>query len=112
VPRRPARRHRRGEASVRPSGGLAAGVRLVFGTPALRTPMLLGWIAAFYNAPEGIAAPFARVLGGGAAGDRACCWPRPRAGYTVGALAYSRLLDSAHRARLHAARWPWPAARC
>jgi MFS family permease len=46
---------------------IAAGARLVFRTPGLRTPMLLGWLAAFYNAPEGVAAPLAGSLGGGTA---------------------------------------------
>ena len=31
--------------------GLFAGARLVFARPALRTPMLFGWLAAFYDAP-------------------------------------------------------------
>jgi MFS family permease len=48
-----------------PSAGLAAGLRLVFGSPALLFPMLLGWLAAFYNIPEGVAAPLAHSLGGG-----------------------------------------------
>jgi MFS family permease len=78
--------------------GLGAGTRLVFGNPALRAPMLLGWTAALYNAPEGIAAPFARTLGGGAVttGLLLAC---PAAGYTVGALAFSRL-GAENRARL------------
>ena len=38
-----------------------AGARLVLARPALRTPMLFGLLAAFYNAPEGVAAPLARV---------------------------------------------------
>jgi MFS family permease len=61
--------------TIRPPGGLAteqahsaaglsAGLRLVFGTPALLFPMLLGWLAAFYNIPEGVAAPLAHSLGG------------------------------------------------
>ena len=49
-----------------PFGQLAEGVRLVFGDPALRTLMALGWLAAFYEVPEGIAAPYAGHLGGGA----------------------------------------------
>jgi MFS family permease len=44
---------------------LAAGTRLVFGDKALRTLMLLGWLAAFYEIPEGLAAPYAGKLGGG-----------------------------------------------
>jgi MFS family permease len=81
--------------------GLGAGTRLVFASPALRTPMLFGWLAAFYNAPEGIAAPFARSLGGGAVttGLLLAC---PAAGYTVGALSFSRLLTERRRARLMA----------
>jgi MFS family permease len=49
-----------------PLGQLAGGVRLVFGDPALRTLMLLGWMAAFYEVPEGIAVPYAGSLKGGA----------------------------------------------
>jgi MFS family permease len=44
---------------------LADGARLVFGDKALRTLMLIGWLSAFYNIPEGIAAPYAGKLGGG-----------------------------------------------
>jgi Major Facilitator Superfamily len=50
----------------RPLGQLAEGVRLVFGDPALRTLMALGWLAAFYEVPEGLAVPYAGRLGGGA----------------------------------------------
>ncbi len=45
---------------------LGAGFRLVFGDPALRTLICLGWLAAFYELPEGLAAPYAAKLGGGA----------------------------------------------
>ncbi len=31
---------------------IVAGARLVFGDPALRTPMMLGWLACFYAVPE------------------------------------------------------------
>jgi len=37
----------------------------VFGDPALRTLVLLGWLVVFYTVPEGIAAPYAARLGGG-----------------------------------------------
>jgi MFS family permease len=47
-------------------GQLAEGVRLVFGDPALRTLVAIGWLAAFYEVPEGLAAPYAGRLGGGA----------------------------------------------
>src|SRR4029077_5228763 len=47
------------------SGGMTAGVRMAFGRPALRTPMLLGCLAACSVAPEGIAAPLAHSVGAG-----------------------------------------------
>jgi len=48
-----------------PLVNLVQGTRLVFGDKALRTLMLLGWLAAFYELPAGIAAPYASKLGGG-----------------------------------------------
>jgi MFS family permease len=50
------------------SGALAqlgAGVRVVFRDRALLTLVMLGWLAALYEFPEGIAAPYADRLGGG-----------------------------------------------
>jgi MFS family permease len=44
---------------------LGAGVRVVFGDSALRTLVMLGWLAAFYEIPSGIAVPYAGRLGGG-----------------------------------------------
>ena len=55
-----------GDGGPSPVGQLADGIRLVFGDPALRTLMGLGWLAAFYEVPEGLAAPYAGSLGGGA----------------------------------------------
>jgi len=59
-------------AAARPGAGpgsplsrAAAGLRLVFGDPALRTLVLLGWLVVFYTIPQGIAAPYAARLGGG-----------------------------------------------
>jgi MFS family permease len=53
---------------VRPNGSqlLWRGTRLVFGDKTLRTLMLIGWLAAFYEIPEGIAAPYAAAVRGGA----------------------------------------------
>jgi hypothetical protein len=48
-----------------PLARAAAGLRLVFGDPALRTLVLLGWLVVFYTIPQGIAAPYAARLGGG-----------------------------------------------
>ena len=61
-----AARETEAEADAESGGGLLAGLRLVFTSPALRIPMLLGWLAAFYNIPEGVSAPLAAALGGGA----------------------------------------------
>ena len=80
------------------SSGALAGLRLVFADPRLRTPMLLGWLAAFYNVPEGVAAPLGQALGGGdiavglilAAGAL---------GASFGAVLFSRLVDPARRLR-------------
>jgi hypothetical protein len=57
-----------GEDGSQPSplGQLTDGIRLVFCDPALRTLVGLGWLAAFYEVPEGIAVPYAGRLGGGA----------------------------------------------
>jgi len=49
-----------------PLAQLAGGIRLVFGDPALRTLIGLAWLAAFYEVPEGLAAPYAGSLRGGA----------------------------------------------
>lgn len=46
---------------------LVGGVKVVFGDQALRTLMLAGWLAAFYQIPQGVAAPYAARLGGGPA---------------------------------------------
>jgi len=40
------------------------GARTVFGHKELRTLLLFGWLAGFYVVPEGLAAPYARGLGG------------------------------------------------
>lgn len=55
-------------SSNRPNGLslLISGTRLVFSDKALRTLMLIGWLAAFYEIPSGIAAPYTAALRGGA----------------------------------------------
>jgi predicted MFS family arabinose efflux permease len=78
--------------------GILAGARLVFASPALCLPMLFGWLAAFYDAPEGVVTPFARALGGGAAAVGALL-AAPALGQTVGALAFSRFVAPATRLR-------------
>ena len=78
--------------------GLVAGVRLVFGRPALRDPMLFGWLCAFYNAPEGIAVPLARSLGGGSLTVGLILAAEPF-GAMLGSLAFSRLVAPPRRMR-------------
>jgi Na+/melibiose symporter-like transporter len=53
-------------SSPNPVVQLVEGVRLVFGDRALRTLMFLGWLAAFYEVPAGIIAPYTSRLGEGA----------------------------------------------
>jgi predicted MFS family arabinose efflux permease len=78
--------------------GVIAGIRLVFAHPALRTPMLFGWLAAFYNAPEGVVTPLARALGGGAAAVGVILAAQAL-GQTAGALVFSRFVAPAVRLR-------------
>jgi MFS family permease len=86
------------EAEPDAGGGLIAGLRLVFTSPALRIPMLLGWLAAFYNIPEGVSAPLAKVLGGGAVAV-GFILAAPAFGATVGAITFSRFVAPARRLR-------------
>lgn len=53
------------QARPSPLAQLGGGIRLVFGDKALRTLVMLGWLAALYEIPEGIAAPYAGRLGDG-----------------------------------------------
>ena len=78
--------------------GVLAGLRLVFTSPALRIPMLLGWLAAFYNVPEGVSAPLAATLGGGAVAV-GFILAAPALGASVGAIAFSRFVAPATRVR-------------
>jgi MFS family permease len=57
VRRRPAAAARPHQPS--PWRDLAAGMRLVFCDPALRTFVLFGWLVTFYVVPMGLAAPYA-----------------------------------------------------
>jgi MFS family permease len=79
--------------------GVLAGARLVFANPALRTPMLLGWLAAFYDAPEGVAAPLGRSLGGGSV-TVGLLLAFEVLGASVGSLAFGRAVTPARRLRV------------
>ncbi|HXC82995.1 MAG TPA: MFS transporter [Trebonia sp.] len=86
-------------AGDRWESSLTGAVRMVFSTPALLLPMLFGWLAGFYNAPEGVAAPLARSLGGGAAAVGAILAAQAL-GETVGMLFFARLARPETRLRL------------
>jgi MFS family permease len=81
-------------------------VRLVFADARLRTLMMLGWLVPFYAVPEGVAAPYAHVLHGGAATTGLILASGP-AGAIVGSVAFSRLVEPGRR--LH---WMGPLAIC
>jgi MFS family permease len=88
--------------------GVIAGARLVFARPALRIPMFFGWLAAFYNAPEGVVTPLARVLHGGAAAVGAILAAQAL-GETMGAIVFSRFLAPPTRLRVMG---PFAVAAC
>jgi MFS family permease len=79
--------------------GVISGARLVFARPALRTPMFFGWLAAFYNAPEGVATPLAQELHGGAAAVGVIL-ATGALGETTGAVVFSRFLAPPTRLRV------------
>jgi predicted MFS family arabinose efflux permease len=79
--------------------GTAAGVRLVFANPALLTPMLFGWLSAFYNSPEGVVTPLARALGGGAMAV-GMLLAALALGESAGAIIFSRFVAPPTRLRL------------
>ncbi len=78
--------------------GMLAGVRLVLSDARLRTPMLFGWLFAFLDLHEGIAAPLASALGGGALAVGIILAAAPL-GASVGAIAFSRLVEPLQRLR-------------
>jgi MFS family permease len=85
-------------------GGLPAreitwtGLTTIFGTPALRVLVLFGWLAGFTVVPEGLAAPYAHTLGGGAPTVGLLLAATP-AGLLIGAFVLGRLIRPADRLR-------------
>ncbi len=75
------------------------GAALVFGNRTLRTLVLFGWLAGFYVLPEGLAAPYARSLGGGtmAVGLLMAAMP---VGTVISAVVLGRLVKPSHRLRM------------
>ena len=82
----------------RGSRGSLTAIRLTLTDPALRTPMLFAWLAAFYNIPEGVSAPLAASLGGGAVAV-GLILAAPALGASVGAIAFGRLVAPGRRVR-------------
>jgi MFS family permease len=74
------------------------GVAAVFGSPVLRTLVLFGWLAGFTVVPEALAAPYARVLGGGALAIGLLMAAMP-AGTVIGGFVVGRLLRPSDRMR-------------
>jgi MFS family permease len=79
--------------------GIVAGARLVLARPALRWPLLFGLLAAFYAAPEGVAAPLAHDVGGGAAAVGVILAANAL-GQCCGAIMLSRFAASPTRLRV------------
>jgi hypothetical protein len=87
-----------GETAPRGRGRFRAGAAVVFGDRALLTLVLLGWLVAFYAIPEGLAAPLARQLGGGAAETGLVLAAGPLGG-VLAAPAFTRLVAPDRRLR-------------
>ncbi len=64
-PRRPAASPRNGPDAAGWLRQMLDGARLIAGNPRLRTLVALAWLATCWVVPEGLAAPYARQLGGG-----------------------------------------------
>ena len=79
--------------------GIVAGTRLVLARPALRWPLLFGLLAAFYTAPEGVAAPLAHDVGGGAAAV-GIILAADALGQCAGAILLSRFVTATTRLRV------------
>ncbi|MBO0821320.1 MAG: MFS transporter [Nocardiopsaceae bacterium] len=77
------------QAQKRRRGG-TDGIRIVFGNQTLRTLVSFGWLAGFYVIPEGLAAPYARVIGGQAVTTGLLMASVP-AGTALGAMLIGRL---------------------
>jgi MFS family permease len=78
--------------------GIVAGARLVLTRPELRWPMLFGLLAAFYAVPEGVAAPLAHDVGGGAAATGVIL-AADALGQCTGAIMLSRFVAPRARRR-------------
>ncbi|MFC0545555.1 MFS transporter [Kutzneria chonburiensis] len=80
-------------------GSVRAGVRVVFGDPAVRALAVLSWLAGFYVVPEGLAAPYAAAIGTGTVGVGLLMAADP-AGSVIGAFVLARWIPERLRPRL------------
>jgi predicted MFS family arabinose efflux permease len=80
-------------------GEIAAGVKLVFGRPVLRTLVLFGWLVTFYIVPMGLAAPVASRLHAGVplAVATGLVFAAAPFGTMIGSIAFSRLVPAGQR---------------
>ncbi|MGH3432887.1 MAG: MFS transporter [Thermocrispum sp.] len=96
--RRPAAMRR--DADTQPYlASIAAGARLVFADPALRTLLALNWLAGFYVVAEGLAAPYADDIGAGAAAVGLLMAADPL-GSVIGAVVVGRWVPEAANVRV------------
>jgi MFS family permease len=77
---------------------LRAGLRFVFADPLLRFPMLLAWLVAVIDVPEGVSAPLAASLGGGSVAV-GIILAAGALGSAAGAVTVSRFISPARRLR-------------
>lgn len=75
-----------------------AGYRLIAGDRQLRLLVGFAWLCGCYVVPEGLAAPYAAALGGGA-GTVGLLMAAQPAGAVIGALLLARCVPSTHRGR-------------
>lgn len=75
---------------------ITIGTRRVFTDSSLRTPMLFGWLAAFLDVHEGVVAPLAASLGGGAVAV-GFILASGAFGTSAGAIGFTRLMSAQRR---------------
>jgi MFS family permease len=99
VHRRPAADHAVDAGGETPARSWLAGFHLVAGNKKLRALLGLSWLAALFVVPEGLAAPYAAALGGGAKTVGVLLAALPT-GTLIGSLLLSRFVKVDHRASL------------
>jgi predicted MFS family arabinose efflux permease len=77
---------------------IASGARLIFSDKKLRILIGLGWLSGFLVVPEGVAAPFASQLGGGARATGFLMASMP-AGTALGTFLYMKFVSAPQRPR-------------